>query len=169
MYYNFAKPIYFVVADTDPQNPPKSFEELRNRCNEIKKELPAHGDNTNFTEKVFMLFKDCGLITPENIAFLTDKNSCDQKFKCKMNPLGGVLREDGLPMGNPKRYYCTKSKGRAVRCESVVYYITSQWYAPGMSNPTKPAFYNWFVQQVIDNYPTLTKGNSTELFYHYQN
>ena len=165
MYYDNFKPIYFTVADTDPKFPPETFEELRQRCNEIKAELHAHGDNTAFAEKIFTFFKDCGLITRTNIAFLSDKYSCDREFHCTMNPLGGVLRRDGLSMGNPKRYYCSKNKGRAVIFEYEIYYITSQWYAPGMSNPTKPEFYNWVVNKALVNLGIPQNLQARELLY----
>ena len=150
MYLNFFKPIYFVVSDTDPQYPPRTFEELRRRCDEIKREIPAKGDNKLFTEKLFTFFKDCGLITWENIALLSDKIRCDREFHCAMNPLGGVLRKEDLPMGNPKRYYCTKNRGRAVACDGFVYYISSQWYDT-YANTNKAEFYNWVVNRALVN------------------
>lgn len=63
---HFARNVQFVVSDTDPQYPPKTFEELKRRCDEIKREIPSKGDNKPFAEKLFTIFKDCGLITWEN-------------------------------------------------------------------------------------------------------
>ena len=152
MYYDSFKPIYFTVADTDLQNPPRTFSELEQRCNEIKNYIPAQGDNKIFAEKIFTFFKDCGLITRANVAFLSDKYSCDKFFHCAMNPLGGVLRRSGLPMktGVTRRYYSSKNRGRAVICEGEIYYISSQWFDT-FANQNKAAFYNWVVQKALEN------------------
>ena len=147
--------IYFVVSDKDPQNPPKTFDELKQRCDAIKTQIPSQGKNTGFVELIFMFFKDCGLITRSNVAFLSNKELCDDIFQCTMNPLGGVLQREGLPMVSSRtnRYYCTKNRGRAVECDGEIYFITSQWYGPEDSNPTKVEFYNRVVQMALKNLP----------------
>lgn len=172
MYYDFFKPFYFVVTDTAPKYSPKTFEEFRKRCDEIKSLIPAQGDNTVFAEKIFTFFKDCGLITGANVAFLSDKNSCNRVFRYTMNPLGGVLRKKGLSMqtGNTSRtlrYYCTKNRGRAVICEDVVFYISSQWYDTD-NNQNKAEFYNWVVNKALINLSFPQNLQSRGLFYNFQ-
>ena len=166
MYFDSFKPIYFVVADTEPQNPPRTFNELRQRCDEIKDLIPAQGDNKIFAEKIFTFFKDCELITRANINFLNNKNACDRYFHCTMNPLGGVLRKAGLPMktGVTRRYYSSKNRGRAVVCEGEVYYISSQWYET-FANQNKAAFYNWVVNKALENFAIPKNLQTRELLW----
>lgn len=166
MYFDSFKPIYFVVADTDRQNPPRTFAELRQRCDEIKDCIPSQGNNTRFAEKIFTFFKDCGLITRANVNFLSSKNSCDRFFHCTMNPLGGVLRKAGLPMktGVTNRYYCSKNRGRAVVCEGEVYYISSQWFET-FANQNKAAFYNWVVNEALENFGISKNLQTRELLW----
>ena len=164
MYYDNFKPIYFTVADTDPKFPPETFEELRQRCNEIKREIPARGDNKIFAEKIFTFFKDCGLITRANVNFLSDSYSCKRTFYFPMNPVGGILRKDGLSMGSPAKYYCSKNKGRAVVFEDVVYYISSYWF-DSQTNTNKAEFYNWVVNKALVNLGIQQNLQARELLY----
>lgn len=164
MHFNFFRPIYFTVADTDPQNPPKTFEEFRERCDDIKREIPAQGDNKSFAEKIFTFFKDCGLITPANVAFLSNSFSCRREFFYPMNPLGGVLRKVGLSMGNPVRYYCSKNKGRAVICAGEVYYISNYWYDNAI-NTNKAEFYNWVINRALVNLDVPQDLRARKLLY----
>ena len=64
----------FIVADTDKQNRPKDLNDLEQRFWEVRQRIPqpavkAPGNNMNFAEKAFTLFKDCGLITKKMLSF----------------------------------------------------------------------------------------------------
>ena len=98
---HFARNAQFVVADTDTQNPPETFEELRVRCDDIKLWIPKpekriQGNNTIFTVLTFTLFKDLNFINRKTVEKLNDANWCNRIFAVKMNPLGGVLRREDL-------------------------------------------------------------------------
>ena len=188
----FARNVEFVVSDTDPQDTPKTFEELRKRCDEIKLWIPQpekriQGNNTIFTVLAFSLFKDLNFIQKETVEKLNDKNWCNRTFGTKMNPLGGVLRKEDLTMWDKTnlRYYCPRDELKnlsdiktadkkqwngasklAVICEGVTYYINNDWFDDSnKSRPTKSAFYKWFVQRIVNEYPTLTAGGKlSELF-----
>lgn len=170
-----AKPFYFVVSDTDKQNRPTDVEDFINRFNEITALIPQppvreHDNNMRFVEKAFTLFKDCGLITKENVEALNDPNWCQTKFNIKMNPLGGVLRKEGLTMWDTGlRYYCpyeelTQTSDKmiadtkqfrgasklAVICEGVTYYISNDWLSDDKSRPTKSEFErNLIIEAII--------------------
>lgn len=139
-----SKKFRFVVSDEDRQNLPQTFTELRQRCNEIKNEIHAHDNNIDFAEKIFMFFKDCGLITRANIDFLNDNYKCRKNFYYPMNPVGGVLRREGLSMGNPSKYY----KKRAVICEGVTFFVSNYWF-DNYTNTNKAEFYNWVVNKAL--------------------
>ncbi|MBR2774938.1 MAG: hypothetical protein IKD73_08150 [Selenomonadaceae bacterium] len=141
---HFSRNVPFVVADTDPQYTPRTFEELKQCCDDIKREIPAKGNNKVFVEKLFTFFKDCGLITLANVAFLNDSFSCRKEFYYPMNPVGGILRKKGLSMGSPGKYY----KKRAVVCEHEIYYISNYWY-DNATNTNKAEFYNWVVNKAL--------------------
>ena len=149
----FSQKIYFVVSDTQPQNTPRTRAEFLSRCHEIEALLPAQGDNVAFVEAIFTFFRDCGLITRDNIEILSDKYRCKRTFSCTMNPLGGVLRRASLltSRSGVRRYYCTKNRGRAVICEGEVYYISNDWYEMSAARPTKNIFYDWVLQKAYAN------------------
>ena len=166
-------------------NFPKDEDDLKNRLAKIAEGLPDQRDNINpFVIPAFELFRDCGLITKENIEILQkqylrwmdiDENKLPVIVDTRMNPLGGVLREKGLTMcdGSNLRYYCPEDEliissdielwakldakrrnygGKsklAVICENTTYYISNDWYSPGKTNPTKPAFFSWLMFEVI--------------------
>ena len=169
----------FIVSDTDKQNFPIDNADLTKRMREIRDLIPQPetrqaDNNMHFAEKAFTLFKDCGLISKENVEALNDAQWCNNMFNTlrikgivekdiKMNPLGGILRKEGLTMwsGGGLRYYCpfdelkvqsdidvdlTKEEGRrgksklAVICEGVTYYISNDWYSNDKPNPTKTLF-----------------------------
>lgn len=157
---------YFVVSDTDEQNPPINEEDLNRRKQEITALIPQpltkeKDNNMRFVEKAFTLFKDCGFVTESGVKFLADEVWCNSVCGVKMNPLGAILRRKGLPMWdkNNLRYYCPynelefpsdietaktktwngKSK-LAVVCKGVTYYISNDWFAADKSRPTKSAF-----------------------------
>ena len=160
-----AKPFYFVVSDTDKQDRPTDVEDLKTRFNEITALIPQPpvrepDNNMRFVEKAFTLFKDCGLITKENVEALNDPDFCQKNFDTKMNPLGGVLRKAGLTMWDTGlRYYCpyeelTQTSDKmiadtkqfrgasklAVICEGVTYYISNDWFSNDKPRPTKSEF-----------------------------
>ncbi len=190
---------YFVVSDKDEQNPPHDSEELKRRLDEIKKLIPQPekrqpDNNMKFAARVFNLFKDCGLITPENMEHLNDKDWCDKNIDLyqvvgdipnsplsgvvsegdkpcsQMNPLGGVVRREDLPMCDKSnlRYYCPCDELKlqsdievvsdgfggasklAVVCEGVTYYISNDWFSQDKPRPTKWAFYKWLVMKAFE-------------------
>ena len=156
----------FIVADTDKQNRPVDEEDLNRRIEEIKALIPQPlektvGNNMRFVEKAFTLFKDCGFIGKENLEVLGDGDWCQKNFGMKMNPLGGVLRRDGLTMWDKTnlRYYCPRyelkvdsdrltavekqwngASKMAVVCEGVTYYISNDWFSEDKPRPTKSVF-----------------------------
>lgn len=153
----------FIVSDTDTKNFPKDEDDLKERLSIVAKGLPDQGNNIDpFVIPAFTLFKDCGLITKKNLELLNDERWCLTTFGIKMNPLGGVVRREGLSMWDETnlRYYCPDDElqvrsdiekapnsawhGRsklAVVCEGVTYYISNDWFAPGKSRPTKEVFF----------------------------
>lgn len=168
---------YFIVRDTDEQNPPRNVEEFKRRVDEIREWIPQpqerqRDNNMTFASKAFELFKDCGLISRDNLETLNDKKWCDEnigsvqlasdKACSQINPLGGVVRREDLPMCDKSnlRYYCPRdelkldsdievaSKGfggaskLAVVCEGVTYYISNDWFSDDKIRPTKSAFAN---------------------------
>ena len=168
----------FYVSDTQEKNFPVDENDLKNRLAKIAAGLPQQGDNIKpFVIPALELFRDCGLITKENIEILhrksfvwTEENSWGQKIQREMdmNPLGGVLRRKGLTMWDNTnlRYYCPKielivpsdieianrkawngKKKLVVICENTTYYISNDWYAPEKPRPTKKIFYNWLAEK----------------------
>lgn len=115
-------PTVFVVSDKDKQNFPIDENDLKKRLEEIKNGFPDQRDNIRpFVIPAFELFRDCGLITKENVEILsrksfvwTEKNSWGQMIQREldMNPLGGVLRKKGLTMCDKTnlRYNCPKDE-----------------------------------------------------------
>lgn len=168
----------FVVSDTDEQNLPRDIEDLKRRIDEIRAWIPQpkklkRGNNMTFASKAFELFKDCGLISRHNLELLNDKEWCDEnigsiriageKACSQINPLGGVVRREDLPMCDKSnlRYYCPRNELKldsdiavaakgfggasklAVVCEGVTYYISNDWFSDDKIRPTKSAFANW--------------------------
>ena len=171
---------YFVVRDTDEQNPPRDSEDLKRRIDEIRAWIPQpqkrqRDNNMIFASKAFELFKDCGLISRDNLELLNDKEWCDEnidfiriageKACSQINPLGGVVRREDLPMCDKSnlRYYCPRNELKldsdidvaekgfggasklAVVCEGVTYYISNDWFSDDKIRPTKSAFTNWLL------------------------
>lgn len=179
--------VNFVVSDTDEQNFPVDMEDLQKRLESIKKGIPQQGDNINpFVIPAFTLFKDCGLINKEVVENLNDAEWCNSNISLgnfapptRMNPLGGVLRREDLPMfgisKNGKgqlRYYCPHNELKdsadisfaknagfkgdckcAVICEGITYYISNDWFTEGQPRPTKKNFYAWLVMMTVVNCP----------------
>ena len=106
---------------------------------------------------------------------LNDKQWCDEnidsiriageKACSQINPLGGVVRREDLPMCDKSnlRYYCPRDELKiqsdievaakvfggasklAVVCEGVTYYISNDWFSDDKIRPTKRAFTNWLL------------------------
>ena len=167
----------FIVSDTDKKNFPRNNADLMGRLKEITDLIPQPetreiDNNMRFVETAFTLFKDCGLITKENVEALNDSEWCYENFNSlkiqgivekniKMNPLGGILRKEGLTMwgGGGLRYYCPfaelkvqsdieialtkKWRGEsklAVVCNGENYYISNDWFSNQQPRPTKTLF-----------------------------
>ena len=141
-------------------NFPKDEDDLKNRLAKIAEGLPDQRDNIKpFVIPALELFRDCGLIKKENIEILhrksfvwTEENSWGQKIQRKMdmNPIGGVLRREGLLMyddGGNRRYYYDGRDIIFVLCEGTKYYLSNDWYSKEKPRPTKNIFYNWLAKK----------------------
>lgn len=171
----------WTVSDKDQQYLPKDNDELFRRLKEIGDLIPQPeqkelDNNIRFAQKAFALLKDCGFISKENVEALNDPDWCYENFNSikittlakndfKMNPLGGVLRRDGLTMWDSGlRYYCpfeelkvasdieialTKERKGATKlaviCEGTTYYISNDWYSNDHPRYTKTAFVIWLI------------------------
>lgn len=131
--------------------------ELKRRLAELKK-LINNDDNVQwvnikFVETAFKLMEDCGLITAENINFLTDARACarfDSALKFPFNPDEGALRQvtdygdvlgaDGLP-----RFY--HGRKRRLDFNGRTYLFSNDWYADRSVCPNKRAFFNWLKEK----------------------
>ncbi|MBR3747789.1 MAG: hypothetical protein IKN27_12590, partial [Selenomonadaceae bacterium] len=193
---------YFIVSDKDEQNPPHDNEELKRRMDEIKELIPQplepqRDNNMRFAARAFKLFKDCGLICRENMEHLNDKQWCDQHIDLhfdflqiegdktcnQMNPLGGVVRREDLPMCDKSnlRYYCPRNELKlqsdikvasngfggasklAVVCEGVTYYISNDWFSQDKPRPTKWAFYKWLAVRSVLACEKIWKSQSEKI------
>ena len=135
----------WTVSDTDARDFPKNNDDLDSRLKEIAALIPQplkkiKGNNVEFAQKAFTLLKDCGLITEDIIKALNDPFWCERTFNMKMNPLGGVLRQEGLPMYDSGLRYYTK---HMVICKGVPYCISNDWFSDDKPRPTKRAFFCW--------------------------
>lgn len=147
---------FFFVSDGGDNNFPTDENDLKARLAKIAEGLSDQGDNVKpFVIPAFKLFKDCGLITKENIEILsrkslvwTEKNSWGRMVQREldMNPFGGVLRREDLSMyddGGYRRYYYDGRDTIFIVFEGVRYYISNDWFSPSKPRPTKLVFYNW--------------------------
>lgn len=122
-------------------NFPKNEAELRSRLAVIERGLPNQGDNFNpFAVPAFRLFVDCGLNNHDVISELTMKSACDRLFGCTMNPLGGVLRHQDLPMFDASGHLRYYSQGFTLylTLECVRYYVSNHWL-----EQNKRRFFMW--------------------------
>ena len=185
-----------IWRDTDAVNFPADIDEWKKRMSEIAALIPQpiikeRGNNINFVDKAFSLLADCGLIRKDVVEKLNDKNWCDSNISlgaeippCKMNPLGGVLRKEGLTMWdkNNLRYYCPPEKlvvpsdietatcrqfkgasELAVICEGEIYYISNDWFAEDKPRQTKNNFYFWISRVTLDACEKFWKQKNIEL------
>lgn len=131
--------------------------EFNRRLTELEK-LINNDDNVpkvniKFVEAAFKLIEDCGLITADNIAFLTSAQACrrfDSALKFPFNPDEGALRRvddygdvlgaDGLP-----RFY--NGWKRRLDFNGQTYLFSNDWYADRGVCPNKRAFFNWLKQK----------------------
>ena len=174
-------------------NFPANKDEWSQRMREISALIPQpqkreRGNNINFVIKAFDMLSDCGILTRDTVEKLNDKNWCDSKISvgipappCKMNPLGGILRKQGLTMWDKTslRYYCPQEdlilpsdietskkklfKGAtklAVLCDNDYYYISNDWFSTDKPRPTKDSFYFWIA---------LVTGNACEKYWKQRN
>ena len=136
-------------------NFPKNEAELRSRLAVIKRGVPNQGNNkSKFAIPAFQLFVDCELVTPENIAFLSDKRRCDKYFGCTMNPLGGVLRHQDLLMfddGNVWRYYFAGNDSVYVTLNGIRYYVSNNW-----QYGCKESFFKWLAMKVMQKIDVIS-------------
>ena len=180
-YYKDGRIVHFVVYDTDEQDFPRDEDDLFGRLKKIKEGLPDQGDNMiKFVVPTFILFKDCGFITKENMKFLSNR----ELDGWQMNPLGGIVRQKGLSMWDKTnlRYYCPKDElivpsdiemakrqawnGKsklAVVCENTTYYISNDWFAPEKSRPTKEIFYNFLALHTLSACKEIWQKNNDKI------
>ena len=147
----------FYVSDTDTKNFPTDENDLNKRLEEIKKGFPQQRNNVKpFVKPALELIRDCGLITKENIEVLSrryiswiDKNGLGRfiQRELAMNPLGGVLRREGLDMYDAcghRRYYYDGRDIVYIVCEGTKYYLSNHWFSKEKPRPTKDVFfYHW--------------------------
>lgn len=132
---------------------PANDSELTERFAEIENLINAEKSNVEFVESAFKLIEDCGLITQENIKFLTDAAALRRKhrnFKFPFMPNEGVLRQvtnynDVFDSKDMPRFY--KGNDRRVELEGKMYVIANDWYQDNTPCPNKRQFYNWLVDK----------------------
>ncbi len=89
-----------IFSDSARGNFPKSQDDLSARLKSIERCINNDENlrevNVEFCKRAFRLLADCGLITEENVRFLSDAEACekyDPKLKFPYNPTDGVLRK----------------------------------------------------------------------------
>ena len=135
------------------QNFPKDEDELNLRLAEIEKLInntnKNNRSNVDFVLTAFGLMEDCGLITSDNVRFLTSAQACmnfNERFRFPRNSSEGALRHveddnDVLGANGYCRFYDGKS--RRVELDGQHYLISNDWYGDNSGYSNKRAFFNW--------------------------
>ena len=142
-----------VVFKSNNAKFPANESELAERLNEIENLINAEKSNVAFVESAFKLMENCGLITQENIKFLTDAIALKCKhhhFRFPYLPSEGVLRQvknynDVFDSNDLPRFY--KGNDRRVECEGKMYVIANDWYQDNTPCPNKRQFFNWLADK----------------------
>ena len=145
-----------IFSDEARGNFPKSQAELIARLKSVESCINNDENlrevNAEFCRRAFNLLVDCGLITAENVRFLSSAEACenyDSKFKFPYNRSEGVLRkvehdDDVYDLKDIQRFY--RGSKMCVVCGGTKYLIANNWFADGGGLPAnKRAFYNWLV------------------------
>lgn len=140
-------------------NFPKNKNELKVRLDLIRQGIPNQGNNKKlFAIPAFQLFIDCGLNTPENISFLSDKRQCDNHFGCTMNPKNGILQHENFSQyddGGYRRYY----DDVYITLGNIRYYVSNNW-----QYGCKKVFFEWLVKKATQACEKYWTQNDSETF-----
>ena len=139
-------------------NFPNSSDELTARLKSIERcinnDEKLRQVNVEFCRRAFRLLADCGLITEDNVQFLSDAVACesyDRNLKFPYNRSEGVLRkveraDDIYDANHIQRFY--HGDKFCVICNETKYLIANNWFTDGGGLPSnKRAFYNWLALQ----------------------
>ena len=147
-----------IFSDSARGNFPKTQAELTARLKSVEScinnDEKLREVNVEFCRRAFRLLADCGLITAENVRFLSSAEACaeyDPKLIFPYNRSEGVLRKvkhsDDIYDGKKiQRFY--HESNMCVLCGGTEYFIANNWFSDGGGLPAnKRAFYNWLVVQ----------------------
>ncbi|MBR4641201.1 MAG: hypothetical protein IKO74_00590 [Selenomonadaceae bacterium] len=147
-----------IFSDSARGNPPKNIVELKARLKSIERCINNNENlrevSVEFCKRAFGLLADCGLITEENIRFLSDAEACktyDRNLKFPYNKTEGVLRkvkhsDDIYDAKHIQRFY--HESNMCVLCGGQEYFIANNWFGDGRGFPSnRRAFYNWLAEQ----------------------
>lgn len=141
------------------ENFPANETELRARLAAVEKLINNDENvsyvNINFVLAAGQLMQDCGLITENNLRFLSNAAACknfNNNFRFPYNPGEGALRRvdyDNDVMGynakgkeNGQRFYHGEDRHLELR-NGQHYLFSNDWYNDSNPNPNKRQFYNW--------------------------
>ena len=150
-----------IFSDSARGNFPKNQAELTARLKSIERcinnDEKLNEVNVEFCKRAFRLLADCGLITEDNIRFLSSAVACesyDSKLKFPYNRAEGVLRkvkhsDDIYDAKGIQRFY--HESNMCVLCGGAEYFIANNWFGDppdGKGIPSnRRAFYNWVALQ----------------------
>ena len=122
-----------IFSDSARGNPPKNIVELKARLKSIERcinnDEKLREVSIEFCKRAFRLLADCGLITEENVRFLSDAESC-KTYDTK----------------HIQRFY--RDNNMCVLCGGQEYLIANNWFGDGRGLPSnRRAFYNWVAEQ----------------------
>lgn len=148
-----------IFSESARRNYPKNQDELSARLKSIERCINNDENlrevNVEFCRRAFRLMADCGLITEENVRFLSDAEACknyDTNLKFPYNRSEGVLRkvkhsDDIYDANHVQRFY--HESNMCVLCGGQEYLITNNWFADGGGiSANKRAFYNWLTAKL---------------------
>ena len=139
-------------------NFPNSQAELESRLKSVERCINNDENlrqvNAEFCRRAFRLMTDCGLITADNVQFLSSADACesyDSKLKFPYNRSEGVLRkverdDDVYDANHVQRFY--RGDKMCVICNGEKFLIANNWFAEGGNiSSNKRAFFNWLTLQ----------------------
>ena len=134
-------------------NFPKDGAELEKRLDEVKSFVNKDSANIEFAEAAFKLMEGCGLITENNIRFLTSAQLCKSygyNFRFPYNSDEGALRyviDDNDVIGGLGKARFYSGNDRRVELNGDHYLISNDWYKDNNAVPNKSAFHNWLAEK----------------------
>lgn len=148
-----------IFSDTArSRNRPKKQDELSARLSNVEScinnDEKLREVNVEFCKRAFRLLADCGLITEDNVRFLSSAEACknyDSQLKFPYNSSEGVLRkvkhsDDIYDAKGIQRFY--HESNMCVLCSGREYFVANNWFADGGGLPAnKRAFYDWLASQ----------------------